>query len=152
MDDEADESVGRSCKDFPMADECRRLRHKNLHAWHTRRLFSMIQGESPDVVLTPAVKSCYRRCERDKQRYDQIPIAKLVRFRIPSYGSTDICPCRCDERNGKWFPKWGHRNGKLGGGSQRYADYLKWGEPHYLDMGGVRGPCRNKYAPCVKME
>jgi hypothetical protein len=38
MDDEEDESVGRSCKDFPMADDCRRLRHKNLHAWHTRRL------------------------------------------------------------------------------------------------------------------
>merc|ERR1719183_735948 len=32
MDDEEDESVGRSCKDFPMAEDCRRLRHKNLHA------------------------------------------------------------------------------------------------------------------------
>merc|ERR1719258_971618 len=51
MDDEDDESVGRSCKDFPMAEDCRRLRHKNLHGW--RRLRSEYLRREAECLSRP---------------------------------------------------------------------------------------------------
>ena len=78
--------------------------------------------------LSDEMIPCYKRCRRHLQRVVEVGSAARGGIAAERVG----CWNQCEKRNGEWFPKWGHRNGKLGGGSNRYGDYVYYGEPRRL--------------------
>merc|ERR1711907_439297 len=93
--------------------ESRRLR--NLRSVASTSDSEFVNQLPPN--LSDEMIPCYKRCRRHLQR--------VVEVGSTSWGiAYDRARCwhECEDRNGEFFPKWGHRNGKLGGFYKRYSE------------------------------